>query len=415
MRFLVIALTAVLIAGCNAVPVKNVQEIKTTTKLNKQINTPVNIPVAYYAEEDQLTRIMQQYSGGGGGWVFAVGPQFKEALDLVLPGIFTDAKQLKLGSQPKYLFKFSSNTTFDPMFGTANVSVHMNVVNRDGETLFKTMAEGSSSTGGIGGGYETIFMNAYAQAIKEATTKFLNKTGSAELAAVQNSEPAPEVTTDNVLALLEGVEPVGTGTGFFMNKAGQVLTASHVINGCLLAQIKHEDQTYNTNLVAQSRILDAAVLEITDAEFQAPAAYARIGSKGEVKLGTQVFTTGYPLSALLTAQANLTLGNVSSLGGLKGAIGAFQYSAPIQSGSSGGPIVNYKGQLTGLVTSTINEDKIESAGGTTQNINFGLSNNYIRQFLDNNQVAYSDKKPAKGFEQASQQAVEYTTRVLCYK
>ncbi len=415
MRFLVIALTAVLITGCNAVPVKNVQEIKTTTKLNKTISTPISIPVAYYAEEEQLTRVMQQQSGDGGRWVFAVGPQFNEALELVLPGIFPAAQQLKLGSQAKYVFKFSSTVDFDPFFGTATVDLSTKVVDRNGQIIFKSLTEGSSSTGGIGGGYETIFMNAYAQAIKEATTQFLNKTGSADLAAIQNAQPAPPVTTENVLTLLDGVEPVGTGTGFFMNESGQVLTASHVINGCLLTQIKHNEQAYNTRLVAQSRILDAAVLEMTDPAFQVPNAYARISSEGEVKLGTQVFTTGYPLSSLLTAQANLTLGNVSSLGGLKGAIGSFQYSAPIQSGSSGGPIVNYNGQLTGLVTSTINEDKVKSAGATTQNINFGLSNHYIRQFLDNNNLSYSGKKSAKGFEKASQQAVEYTTRVLCYK
>ncbi|WP_261842270.1 S1 family peptidase [Aliamphritea ceti] len=415
MRFLLITLTALILAGCNAVPVKNVQEIKTVAKLNKKITTPVNIPVAYYAEEQELTRIMQLNSGGGGRWIFPTGQQFKEALDLVLPGIFARAEPLKLGGKPKYLFRFSGKPEFDSMFGTATVTLSTSVTNRSGDIIYETQTEGSSSTGGIGGGYETIFMNAFAQAIKEATTRFLNHTGSVRLAETQNAAPAPLVTTDNVLSLLDGVQPVGTGTGFFMNKTGQILTASHVINGCLLTQIKHEDKTYNTKLAAQSRILDTALLEITNDDFQAPEAYARISTDGNVTLGTQVFTTGYPLSSVLSAQANLTLGNISSLGGLKGAIGAFQYSAPIQSGSSGGPIVDYNGQLIGLVTSTINEDKVKSAGATTQNINFGLSNSYIIQFLNNNNITYSGKKPAKGFEKASQQAVAYTIPVLCYK
>nr|WP_315981085.1 hypothetical protein [Aliamphritea spongicola] len=104
------------------------------------------------------------------------------------------------------------------------------------------------------------------------------------------------------------------------------------------------------------------------------------------------------------------------MGGVKGAFSNFQYSAPIQPGSSGGPIITHTGEVSGVVTSTLNQNYILATTGTTaQNINFGVANRYVRKFLDNNRIHYSSGKPAKDFSAATQDAVNYTVQVICYK
>ena len=407
MRYLLILAATVILAGCEVAPVKNVQEIKTETQVSSKIQLPTQIPVAYYASADELNR-MYRGSRGYYQWEFNTGIRFQEALDLVIPGIFENAESLQLGSSPQYLFTFESTPDYDTVWGAYKVSLKTRVIDRDGNEVFKTQTKGSTSAGNdSGAGY----MNAYATALKEASYRFLNHMGAEKLAALE-TQPAPvKLNSDNIKALLKEIKPVGTGSGFYINKEGQILTASHVVQSCLLTQVRLNDQTLDTELVAQSKILDLAVLQASPV-----SAYAKISETGSVKLGESIFTTSYPLSDILTSQANLTLGNVSSMGGVKGAFSNFQYSAPIQPGSSGGPIITHAGEVSGVVTSTLNQNYILATTGTTaQNINFGVANRYVRKFLDNNQVHYSSGKPAKDFSAATQDAVNYTVQVICYK
>ena len=404
MRYLLILATALWLTGCEVAPVKNVQEVKTKTQISSKITLPVTIPVAYYASSEELERIYEGESGYY-RWAYPTGARFKEALELVVPGVFEDAEKLQLGSNPHYLLKFTSTPNYDSVWGNYEVKLTTQVIDRSGNEVFKTDSKGSASSGNDGGAGYT---NAYASALKEAINRFINHLGAEQIASIQ-SQPAPEaLNSNNIKALLKEIKPVGTGSGFYINTEGQLLTASHVVQGCLLTQVRLGDKTTDTSLVAQSRILDLAVLQAEPTET-----FAQIGSEGSIQLGEQVFTTSYPLSNILTSQANLTLGNVSSMGGLKGAFSNFQYSAPIQPGSSGGPIIDYQGNINGVVTSTLNQAYILATTGTTaQNINFGVANRYVLDFLNNNQISYSSGEVAKDFSQATERAVEYTAQVF---
>ena len=101
---------------------------------------------------------------------------------------------------------------------------------------------------------------------------------------------------------------------------------------------------------------------------------------------------------------------------MKGAKGYFQFSAPIQPGNSGGAISDYKGNLMGVVSSSLNQSMmLKQSGTTSQNVNFGVSTQLLKQFLYKHNIAFEEKTSSANFESSSANAVEYSNQILCYK
>lgn len=182
---------------------------------------------------------------------------------------------------------------------------------------------------------------------------------------------------------------VASGTGFFVNGAGQVLTAAHVVHECLLVDVKRDDRTLASHVVARSNLLDLAVLDTG-----APVArFLPFRKAFELNLGETVTNVGYPLQKLLAATPNLTRGNVSSRGALAGSVGQFQFSAPIQPGSSGGPVVSDGGELLGVTVATLDVRRLIESGALPQNVNFALEARYAAMFLRKNGIAFTEVVP----------------------
>lgn len=101
-----------------------------------------------------------------------------------------------------------------------------------------------------------------------------------------------------------------------------------------------------------------------------------------VKTGDRVFTIGFPLSSTLGREAKYTEGVVSSLSGLKGASSFLQITVPVQPGNSGGPLVNEKGEVVGIITSSAAVlPFIKQSGALPQNINWAVKADYLRPLL----------------------------------
>ncbi|MGI8568125.1 MAG: S1 family peptidase, partial [Methylocella sp.] len=63
---------------------------------------------------------------------------------------------------------------------------------------------------------------------------------------------------------------------------------------------------------------------------------------------------GFPLAGLLATSGNFTLGNVTAVAGLGDDTRILQISAPVQPGSSGGPLLDYSGNVVGVVEGKLN-------------------------------------------------------------
>jgi S1-C subfamily serine protease len=194
----------------------------------------------------------------------------------------------------------------------------------------------------------------------------------------------------------------GTGTGFFVG-AHILVTADHVVGEC-----DHVALADGTDLVplGADASLDVAVFASPTA---APAWFA-LAPKADARLGQRVLAAGFPYYSIVGTSLNLTGGNVSALAGVNDDSRFFTFTAPVQPGNSGGPLIDAKGQVTGLVVSRLSEQFIvEETGSLPQNVNYALNVSELKEFLDSRGIAHNqgglgtfdlDSGAPKGFDSA---------------
>jgi Do/DeqQ family serine protease len=146
------------------------------------------------------------------------------------------------------------------------------------------------------------------------------------------------------------------GSGVIMDKAGYVLTADHVVEdveaGAETTSVKvtlNDGEEYQGTVVGTDPVSDLAVIKIDPRQTLVAAP---LGDGGHVQVGQWVLAMGSPLN--LGYEASVTAGIISATGrGLSGDVeGArrnmIQTDAAINSGNSGGPLVNLNGEIIGI-------------------------------------------------------------------
>ena len=127
---------------------------------------------------------------------------------------------------------------------------------------------------------------------------------------------------------------------------------------------------------------------------------------------------GFPLSDVLASSSKVTVGTVSALAGLGDDTRFLQFSAPIQPGNSGGPLLDLAGNLVGIVAITMDAAAaLEKSGLVPQNVNFAIKSNIAREFLDAKGIPYEAVTSAARLEPAdvAEKGVRATVLVECYK
>ena len=176
------------------------------------------------------------------------------------------------------------------------------------------------------------------------------------------------------LELSEKEAKGSSGTAFFINNRGHLLTNNHVVNGCTLSKISYKNKDYDTKLIATDKTLDLALLK---AELK-PKTFINF-SKDEAKKLNTIYVAGYPLGKGLSDDLKISSGIVSSLKGFEDNSNEIQIDAPINSGNSGGPIINEKGDLIAIAVSGMAKDQ-------TEGINFGIKSSAAERFLKSNNI-----------------------------
>ena len=213
--------------------------------------------------------------------------------------------------------------------------------------------------------------------------------------------------------LVSREKPMKSGTGFFINDHGQIMTAAHVVHDCPVSVVKVDGKPSDSKRLAESVLLDLAVL---DSGLTAPHVIPlRTGTTYD--LGEGVTNIGFPLEGVLAGSPNVTRGNISSRSAMAGALGEFQFSAPVQPGSSGGPVVSDTGELLGVTVGTLAVNGLIQKGVLPQNVNFALDAQYVARFLDRNQVRYETvaARPKPDGRSATDLALPAVVQVLCYE
>ena len=168
-----------------------------------------------------------------------------------------------------------------------------------------------------------------------------------------------------------------SGTAFFINNRGYLLTNNHVVEGCSLSKITYKNNDYDAKLIATDKTLDLALLK---AELK-PKTFFNF-SKDETKKLNTIYVAGYPLGKGLSDDLKISSGIVSSLKGFEDNSNEIQIDAPINSGNSGGPIINENGDLIAIAVSGMAKDQ-------TEGINFGIKSSAAERFLKSNDINFN--------------------------
>lgn len=165
-----------------------------------------------------------------------------------------------------------------------------------------------------------------------------------------------------------------TGTGFFWNNEGTVITNYHVIKGCISARITLANgQEYKVNKVlGYSENKDIAILSTDCKESK-----SLVIRNNEIHTGEVVYAIGSSLG--LTG--SLSNGIVSSASRNINGNTYIQTTAPLSHGNSGGPLVDSKGQVIGITSATLSEG---------QNINFAIPIDEVYNISTENPILMED-------------------------
>jgi hypothetical protein len=201
-----------------------------------------------------------------------------------------------------------------------------------------------------------------------------------------------------------------SGSGFAVD-ASHVLTNFHVIDGARTVEIANDKMSAPAEIVFSDPRNDIAMLRVD----RALAAAARFRDPAEVHLGEDIMVLGFPLQGLLGSGPQATAGSISALCGIGNDTSVVQFSAPIASGNSGGPIIDQSGLIVAQVHSSLNIDRIREGGSNAENINFGVKGAVVRAFLGTVGIEpqLGGAGPARGRAEIVREARSYIYRIKC--
>lgn len=170
----------------------------------------------------------------------------------------------------------------------------------------------------------------------------------------------PATVTIYVKGMQDGVEAVtGAGSGFIITEDGYIVTNEHVVDGAetgIEVVVPNYEKTFDAELVGVDKQTDIAVLKITS---EKPFPIVTLGNSDNLQNGEMAVAIGSPLGSF---EGTITVGVVSGverpMNNNGYAMNLIQTDASVNSGNSGGALINSFGEVIGVVNA-----KIPSAEG----------------------------------------------------
>ncbi|SEH41910.1 serine protease Do [Ruminococcus flavefaciens] len=193
----------------------------------------------------------------------------------------------------------------------------------------------------------------------------------------------------------------GTGTGVVVSENGYIVTNAHVIyddeykaGRAKEVNILINDETYEAEIIGYDVDCDLAVLKIEATGLTA----AEFGNSDDLQLGESVIAIGNPLGFEL--KNTVTGGMISGLDRditiNDKAMNLIQTDAAINSGNSGGPLINKYGQVIGINSSKMSSS-YSSSGASIEGIGFAIPSNATATIIDDiMKYGYVTGKPQLG-------------------
>jgi Do/DeqQ family serine protease len=168
-------------------------------------------------------------------------------------------------------------------------------------------------------------------------------------------------------------EQVGTGSGVIISEDGYIVTNNHVIKDATELEVTlNNNKSYKAKLIGTDSKMDIALLKIS-ADEKLP--YSAFADSDQVKVGEWVLAVGNPYNLTSTVTAGIVSAKARNLED-RGIQSFIQTDAAVNSGNSGGALVNTRGELIGINT------MISSPTGSYAGYSFAIPSNITRKIIE---------------------------------
>ena len=168
---------------------------------------------------------------------------------------------------------------------------------------------------------------------------------------------------------------IGTGSGVVVSSDGYIITNNHVIENATQIEVTTNDnKSYDAELIGTDQNSDIAVLKISG-ESRFP--YIRFADSDQTKIGEWVLAVGNPFNLTSTVTAGIISAKSRDLNDYDSKNQSFiQTDAAVNSGNSGGALVNINGDLIGINTA------IQSTNAGFIGYSFAVPSNIARKIYE---------------------------------
>ena len=217
-----------------------------------------------------------------------------------------------------------------------------------------------------------VILPAMPKNVRKNFEKTLKNSTEAVYCNVENTytkKPKQSPDDDKIVA-------AASGTGFFVSRSGHIVTNHHVIDECKAVKVNFKGREIDAKILAIDKTNDLAIIQ---AKINPSKVYPV--SNKDVSLLQDIIVAGFPLGKNVSSAIKTHKGSVTALAGFGDNYSNFQTDATINQGNSGGPVIDYKGNIVGVAVALMSAE----AG---QNIFFAVKSSTLKTFANANGITF---------------------------
>ncbi len=208
----------------------------------------------------------------------------------------------------------------------------------------------------------------------------------------------------------------GSGTGFFIASDGTLVTNAHVVAGCRTVMVEAAgNATGPARLLGLDADNDLALLR-TDV---VPPGIADFAPPRDPVADEPVAVIGFPLHGRVAIKPILVTGQVlARVRTRQAGTGRFRLRADVRRGNSGGPVLDGRGLVIGVVAAKVHTPKtFQATGRLVRDVGVAITSKTLFGFLESHDQPYrrvADAAPMSDAEIITR-ARRFVARLVCWR
>ncbi|QJW88813.1 trypsin-like peptidase domain-containing protein [Spirosoma taeanense] len=160
------------------------------------------------------------------------------------------------------------------------------------------------------------------------------------------------------------------GSGFLLTADGYMVTNNHIVRDADSVYVQSQTgEIYKARIVHNDQVHDLAILQLCDDHSFRPLPPVPYSFETQPSdLGERVYTLGYPREEIVYGEGYLSSGT-----GYRGDSTAYQVAISVNPGNSGGPLLDEKGNVIGIIS---------GKQTTSEGVSFAVKTNYLLEALN---------------------------------